>query len=87
MAIPEKIKQLANDIRTKIYGKEVRESLARGIEEAGKIADETRVRQDNVEAQFQAVLDETTGKDVISAPEITAARVADNTTHPNFKPD
>ncbi|MDR9793616.1 glycosyl hydrolase family 28-related protein [Aeribacillus pallidus] len=40
MAIPETIKKLANDIRTKIYGKEVREALAQGIEEAGNIADQ-----------------------------------------------
>lgn len=40
MAIPETIKKLANDIRTKIYGREVREALAQGIEEAGNIADQ-----------------------------------------------
>lgn len=76
MAIPENIEQLANDIRTKIYGTEVRESLAKGIEEAGNIADETKVRQDELETQFKTVIDETTGKDVVSAPEILAARVS-----------
>lgn len=86
MAIPESIKQKANKIRNEVYGKDVREALASGIEEAGDIADQTRERQDSVEAQFQSVLDETTGKDVISAPEITAARVgADDTNHPNLK--
>jgi glycerophosphoryl diester phosphodiesterase len=86
MAIPETIKKLANDIRTKIYGREVRESLAKGIEEAGNIADETQTRQDVLERQFQTVLDETTGKDVISAPEILAARVsAEGTNHNNLK--
>jgi hypothetical protein len=86
MAIPETIRKLANDIRTKIYGREVRESLAQGIEEAGNIADQTRERQDSVEALFQSVLDETTGKDVNSAPEILAARVsADGTQHSNLK--
>jgi Pectate lyase superfamily protein/Right handed beta helix region len=86
MAIPESIKKLANDIRTKIYGKEVREALAKGIEEAGNIADETQTRQDELEGQFQTVLDETTGKDVISAPEIIAARVStDGTNHNNLK--
>lgn len=40
MTIPETIKKLANDIRTKIYGREVREALAQGIEEAGDIADQ-----------------------------------------------
>lgn len=40
MAIPETIKKLANDIRTKIYGREVREALAQGVEEAGNIADQ-----------------------------------------------
>src|SRR5690625_4169255 len=86
MAIPESIKQKANKIRNEVYGRDVREALASGIEEAGDIADQTRERQDSVEAQFQSVLDETTGKDVISAPEITAARVgADNTNYPNLK--
>lgn len=76
MAIPETIKKLANDIRTKIYGREVRESLAKGIEEAGNIADETRARHEKIERQFQSVLDETTDKDFNSAPEIKAARVS-----------
>lgn len=86
MAIPEKIKKLANDIRTKIYGKDVRESLAKGIEEAGNIADETQARQNELETQFQSVLDETTDKDFNSAPEIKAARVSsDGTNHNNLK--
>lgn len=86
MAIPESIKKKANQVRNEVYGKDVREALASGIEEAGDIADQTRERQDSVEAQFQSVLDETTGKDVVSAPEITAARVgADDTNHPNLK--
>lgn len=86
MAIPEIIKKMASDIRTKIYGREVRESLARGIEVAGDIADDTRVRQDSLESQFTAVLESTTDKDVISAPEIIAARVgADDTTYDDLK--
>src|SRR5690606_2674343 len=64
----------------------VREALASGLEVMSEDVEETKQRQDSVESQFQAVLDETTGKDVISAPEITAARVgADNTNHPNLK--
>lgn len=64
-----------------MYGKDVRESLAKSMEETGNLADETKTRQDSLESQFQNVLDETTGKDVISAPEITAARGS----HPNLK--
>ena len=80
------IKDKIAQIRQAIFGKEVRESIASGIEAINKEVENTTARQDNVEAQFQAVLDETTGKDVISAPEITAARVgADNTTHSNLK--
>lgn len=63
MAIPQIIKSLANDIRTKITGKDVRESLAKGIEEAGSIADESNSRSKNtehrqtvVETQFDDVL-------------------------------
>lgn len=51
MAIPENIEQLANDIRTKIYGREVRESLAKGIEEAGSIADEANTRSKSTETK------------------------------------
>lgn len=76
MAVDPNIQKKANDIRTKTYGKEVRESLASGLEEMSKDVEETKDRQTNVEQQFQAVIDETTGKDVISAPEIIAARVS-----------
>lgn len=80
------IKDKIAQIRQAIFGKEVRESIASGIEAINKEVENTTARQDNVEVQFQAVLDETTDKDVISAPEIIAARVgADNTTHSNLK--
>src|SRR5690606_40711529 len=86
MAINPKIKERAEKIRKEVYGKDVREALASGLEVMSEDVEETKQRQDNVEAQFQSVLDETTGKDVISAPEITAARVgADDTNHPNLK--
>ncbi|WP_373755091.1 glycosyl hydrolase family 28-related protein [Jeotgalibaca porci] len=74
MAINPKIKQKAEDIRSKIFGSEVRESLASGIEAISEDVEATIGRQDYVEEQFQDVLDETTGKDVISAPELIAAR-------------
>ena len=74
MAINPKIKQKAEDIRKKIFGSEVRESLASGIEAISEDVEATIGRQDYVEEQFQDVLDETTGKDVISAPELIAAR-------------
>ncbi|MGO4994962.1 glycosyl hydrolase family 28-related protein [Jeotgalibaca porci] len=74
MAINPKIKQKAEDIRNKIYGKEVRESLASGIEAISEDVEATIGRQGYVEEQFQDVLDETTGKGVISAPELIAAR-------------
>lgn len=80
MAIPDKIKQLANDIRTKIYGREVRESLAQGIEEAGNIADEansrsieTQTRQDDLEARWDDVVRNATATDP-SSVEIVDAR-------------
>lgn len=74
LAINPKIKQKAEDIRKKIFGSEVRESLASGIEAISEDVEATIGRQDYVEEQFQDVLDETTGKDVISAPELIAAR-------------
>ena len=81
MAIDPNIKKKADDIRNKIYGKEVRESLASGLEKMSSdvVENEGRQsvvesRQDSVEFQWQAVSDEMTDKDVISAPEIIAAR-------------
>lgn len=75
-----------NDIKNAVYGKEVRGSIHDGIKKINEEVENTTDRQDSVEAQFQSVLDETTGKDVISAPEINAAKVgADNTDYPNLK--
>lgn len=63
MAIPESIKKLANDIRTKVYGREVRESLAKGIEEAGDIANLADIKADaaveqvdNIQAQVNQLV-------------------------------
>lgn len=79
--VPNLIRQYADDVRTKTYGQEVREAQARNAEIAGLIANEavdisneTKGRQDNVETQFNSVQQELTDKDVISAPEIIAAR-------------
>lgn len=88
MAVDPNIKKKADDIRNKVYGKEVRESLASGLEEMSSdvVENEGRQsvvegRQDSVESQWQAVSDEMTDKDVISAPEIIAARDGE----PNLK--
>lgn len=51
MAIPENIEQLANDIRTKVYGRDVREALASGIEAAGSIANDADVRSQETETK------------------------------------
>lgn len=81
MAVDPNIKKKADDIRNKIYGREVRESLASGLEEMSSDVSENEGRQsvvegrqDSVESRWQAVSDEMTDKDVISAPEIIAAR-------------
>jgi len=55
MAIPETIKKLANDIRTKIYGREVREALAQGIEEAGNIADQANQTSNDAVEQVRNI--------------------------------
>lgn len=55
MAIPDKIKQLANDIRSKVYGREVRESLAKGIEEAGDLADKANTKSENAVYQVNNI--------------------------------
>ncbi|OYQ68259.1 hypothetical protein [Aerococcus sp. 1KP-2016] len=79
--VPALIRKHADDVRTKTYGQEVREAQARNAEIAGLIANEavdisneTKGRQDTVEAQFNSVQQEMTDKDVVSAPEIIAAR-------------
>ena len=74
MAIDPNIKQKAENIRLKKKGREVRESLAAGLEAMSEDVVSTVARQGNVEGQFQEVIDNTTGKDVISAPELIAAR-------------
>jgi hypothetical protein len=81
MTVDPNIQQKADDIRTKIYGEQVRESLASGLEAMSSDVVENVNRQNTVEDQFQQVIDETTGKDVISAPEIIAARNGE----PNLK--
>jgi len=59
--IPETIKRLADDIRTKIYGAEVRESLAEGIEKSAEISEESNERSKTTEvrqAQLETKYDE-----------------------------
>ena len=81
MAVDPNIQQKADYIRTRKQGSEVRESLASGLEAMSEDVVDNKnrqsiveSRQDSVESQWQNVVDETTGKDVISAPEIIAAR-------------
>lgn len=79
--VPSLIRKHADNVRGKSYGQQVREAQARNAEYAGLIAseavdisNETKGRQDTVETQFNSVQQELTDKDVISAPEIIAAR-------------
>lgn len=74
MTVDPNIQQKADYIRTRKQGSGVRESLASGLEAMSSDVVENKSRQNAVEDQFQQVIDETTGKDVISAPEIIAAR-------------
>lgn len=63
----KRIEEIKQSIENEPYMAKMREDIAEGISKTG-------IRQATVEEQFQAVLDETTGKDVISAPELIAAR-------------
>lgn len=74
MTVDPNIQQKADYIRTKKKGSEVRESLASGLEAMSEDVVENKNRQNEVETQFQQVNENTTDKDVISAPEIIAAR-------------
>lgn len=80
MTIPKKIEELAHKIRTAIYGKDVREALASGIEAAGETAEdarkkseETASRQDALEQQFDDLIANMSLEDPSSA-ELVAAR-------------
>lgn len=85
MAIPENIEQLANDVRTKVYGREVREALASGIEAAGEIAEDARIKSEDTEIR-QTVLEKQFDDEIAnmtladpSSAEIVAARTNANT--------
>ena len=84
--VPEFIRKHANYVRTKTYGQEVREAQARNAEVAGLIANEaldisnaTNGRQNSLESQFTNIQQEITGKDIVSSPEIIAARGSEST--------
>lgn len=62
-----RINQLKISIENEPYMKNMRPDIAEGIGKTGN-------RQADIEEQFQSVIDGTTGKDIISAPEILAAR-------------
>lgn len=55
MAVSIDIQQKADNIRTAIKGKDVREALAYGIEDIDLIAEDTKSRQDTVEADFTSI--------------------------------
>lgn len=81
MTVDPNIQQKADYIRRQKEGLKVRESLASGLEAMSSDVVENKSRQNTVEDQFQQVIDETTGKDIVSAPEIIAARNGE----PNLK--
>lgn len=62
-----RINEIAEGIKHEPEMRKMRDDISEGIKSTGN-------RQADVEDQFQQVIDETTGKDVISAPEIIAAR-------------
>lgn len=72
--VPDEIVKRADYVRNKSYGKDVREALAQNAEIAGLIANETSIKQSNLDSTFTDLITEITDKDIISAPEIIAAR-------------
>lgn len=81
MAVDPFIQKKADFIRGSKKGLEVRDSLASGLEAMSEVVVDNTGRQTDVETQFQEVIDSTTNKDVVSAPEIIAARAG----KPNLK--
>lgn len=65
---------ILKDLWTPTNASKIRMSISNALEMMGNNLKENIDRQDNVENQFQDVLDETTGKDIINGPEIIAAR-------------
>jgi len=66
-----RIDQLESNILTEPDIGEMRSDISEGVGKTGN-------RQADIEIQFKDVIDNTTGKDVISAPEIIAARNGEN---------
>lgn len=84
--VPQLSRKYSSDIRSKTYGQEVRESIARGVEYAGLTANESQQysqsidqRQNEIEKQTEEFIREFTDKETASAPEIVAARSGFNT--------
>lgn len=88
MAIPESIKKKANQVRNEVYGKDVREALASGIEEAGDIADQANTKSDDAVEQvdnIQAQVDQLVVEGD-SSVEAAQARVdAEGKSYPTLK--
>ena len=73
-SVPKEIIERADYVRNKAYGEDVREALAQNAEIAGLIANETSIKQKNLDSTFTDLTEELTNKDIVSAPEIIAAR-------------
>lgn len=53
MSVPQNIQELANKVRNEIYGRDVRESIAKSMEATGEVAEWSRqVAQDIVDGKF-----------------------------------
>lgn len=68
------VKKMADNVERKMWGIDIRYSISESMRLLDDIVAGNKQRQDHVEDQFQDVIENTTGKDVISAPEIIAAR-------------
>jgi len=75
MSIKEKLQQFAGYVRTKVYGREVREAIADGLQAVGEVSENTEYRQtelegkfDNLDSRWDTVVSGTTnGAEVIEA--------------------
>lgn len=68
------VKKMADNVVRKMWGIDIRYSISESMRLLDDIVASNRQRQTDVEEQFQDVIENTTDKDVISAPEIIAAR-------------
>jgi glycerate-2-kinase len=56
MTIPQLIQDLASKVRTAVYGREVRESIAKSMEYTGSTANQASVKVESIQSQVNQLV-------------------------------